>query len=80
MPPVRFMFTLDQIAYLLSVDINKLRDMVSFDDGYKGQAKMRAVNILPSELHKSSEWRIPYDEFVRYCKRRGIVIYEQLMR
>lgn len=80
LPPVQFMFTLDQIAYLMNVPINKLASMVTFEKTQRKTGKMRAVNILPSPLSQNEEWRIPYDELVSFMKRRGIVIYERRMR
>ena len=80
LPPTQFLFTLDQVAQLLSLDMKQLIRIVDFDNQRRTKGRMRAVNILPSELSHTKEYRIPYDELVAYMRKQRIVIYERRLR
>ena len=81
------MYTLDQVAGLLNVQITGLQHHVRFmgvnrvQPNPKGSdqkdIRMKAVSILPTHLHKEREWRIPRSEVERYLKDLGLVIYER---
>lgn len=88
LPVTDFMYTLDQVARLLNVQIESLSGHVRFlgvnrrqPSPNKGRDhRMKAVSILPTHLHQDPEWRIPQGEVVRYLKAMKLVVYERKYR
>ena len=79
--PVRaFLYTLDQIAYMLSVSEDRVRNsgMVHYQGrsvGAKKPDRMMARDIAgPNE---SPDWRVAEQEFIRWMKRKGFRIYQR---
>lgn len=79
--PVReFMYTLDQIAFLLSVDEAYLkRSMIHFDNRSIGACpkdRMLAVDISPDSATKA-EWRVAERHLKRWMRFKGWKIYDR---
>jgi hypothetical protein len=76
LPPVIFMFTVDQIASMLSVEERYVMTTylyyVGRSTGRKATHHMDAVNIAPED--HAPEWRVPSKEFLKWCTRRGIKV------
>lgn len=79
--PVRpFLYTLDQVAMMLSLSESYLRSrgLVFFFGRMTGSPKpdqIKANNIaLPED---APDWRIAEAELIRYCRRKGIKIYSR---
>lgn len=79
--PVRsFLYTLDQIAYLLSMSEDRVQTsgMVYYHGrsvGAKGPDRMMARNI--SAPDRVPEWRVAEQELIRWMRRKGYKIYER---
>jgi hypothetical protein len=78
--PLRpFMYTLDQIATLLNLDLKEFkRFYVHYDQrsiGVPTRDKMKARNIAP-EGH-TPDWRIIEAEFRRWLRLKGFRLYER---
>lgn len=79
--PVRvFLYTLDQIAMMLSLDEGYMtsRGMIHYhgrSTGAPSPDQMQAKNIMP--MNERPDWRVAETELIRYCKRRGIKIYSR---
>ena len=78
--PVReFLYTLDQIAFLLEVTEDYLKKNMIFYEGRSvGVAprdRMVARNIAPEGL--SPEWRVPERHLRRWMRFKGWKIYER---
>lgn len=77
LPPVTFLYTLDQIAVMLQVPEERVRStLVHYhmrSTGRKSPHQMLARNIAdPAE---NPDWRIPQAEFVRWLKLKGIRVF-----
>lgn len=78
--PVRpFLFTLDQVAGLLSLEEGDFkRDYVYFWGRTQFQYRaggdyIKAINIAPHD--KPAVWRISEEDLLRWLTRRGYVVY-----
>lgn len=78
--PVRpFLFTLDQVAALLSLGQGELEDKyIHFWGRSEGRLlangdRIKAVNIAPSD--QAPEWRVSEEDFIRWCLAKDIVVY-----
>lgn len=77
--PVRvFLWTLDQIAVMLSVDLATVEKSYVFYTGRSsGMASvnlLQARNIAPPGM--KPEWRVAENELKRWLKRKGFRFYE----
>lgn len=76
LPPFIFLFTVDQIAGMLNIELSTL--MVQYlyyagrSSGRKASHQMDAVNIAPEDA--LPDWRVPAREFLQWCKRRNIKV------
>lgn len=78
LPPIIFLFTLDQVAGMLNIQEQTLRQKYLY---YRGRSSgrpqrhhMEAVNISPSD--EKSDWRVSMKEFVKWCRKMGFRNYE----
>lgn len=80
LPPKAFLYTLDQIAYMLSMTEQTLkRTYIYFDTVHVGKPpkdKLLARNIAPDDS-KTPEWRVSEKEFTRWLKRIGFRVYDR---
>jgi len=78
LPPLVFMFTLDQVAAMLQVGEAKLKQHYLYyahrSVGLQTPDQMYAVNVAPDGL--PAEWRISQKEFVRFVKKKGFRLYD----
>lgn len=79
LPPRPFLYTLDQLAQILSVELTALRtNYVHFEGrsiGFAAKDTMLARNIAgPND---SPEWRVAEQELVRWMRRRGFKYYDR---
>lgn len=76
LPPLVFMFTVDQIASMLAVSEKRVMEAFLYygerTTGRMPRHQMRTINIAPS--NEKAEWRIPSREFLAWCKRMGVKI------
>ncbi|MEU4066699.1 hypothetical protein AB0F25_30675 [Streptomyces wedmorensis] len=79
--PVRvFLYTLDQVAMMLTLDENylKTRGLVYYfgrSTGTPSRDQLQAKNIMPPG--GAPDWRIAETELIRWCKRRNIKVYSR---
>lgn len=78
--PIRpFLFTLDQIATLTEIPLDRIRAAyVHFDGRTNGVAKksrLMARNI--AEMGEKPDWRVTERELIRWMKHHGFIIYER---
>lgn len=78
--PIRpFLYTLDQIAHLMSVESERYfinANRVHFEGRSQGTPRrdqMLARNISPGS--KAPDWRIAEQEFIRYLKYHNFKVY-----
>jgi len=73
LPPVIFMFTLDQIASMLNIEEMTLRTSYLYFNGrttgLRKRSHMMAINI--GENDAKPDWRVSHQEFVKWLKRHG---------
>jgi hypothetical protein len=78
LPPVIFMYTLDQICGMISVEEDTLRQKYLYyigrSSGRPQRHHMEAVNIAPDG--EKAEWRVTLKQFVRWLKRMGFKTHE----
>lgn len=78
LPPIIFMFTLDQLSAMLGVDEKMLKANYLYyahrSVGIQRADDMYAVNVAPPEM--PAEWRVSQKEFVRWCKKKGFRAYD----
>jgi hypothetical protein len=78
LPPVIFLYTLDQIAAMLNVEEATVRAKylyyVGRTTGTKARHHMEAVNIATDSSSKP-DWRVSMVEFIRWLKRMGFKIH-----
>lgn len=79
--PVRsFLYTLDQVAYLLNLSLDNVQKSgkvyyAGRSTGAKSPDRMMARDIAgPNE---SPDWRIAEQELLRWMKRKGYKVYER---
>ena len=79
LPPRIFLYTADQIATMLSLDLKYVKTVLLFYDkrepGITPKTRMRAFNIAPEG--ERPEWRVTEREFIRYLRHRGVKFYER---
>jgi hypothetical protein len=79
LPPRPFLFTIDQIATMLSVAESTVRMKYVYywgrSTGSRPRDKMMARNIAPDG--EKPEWRILDRELVRFLRVKGFRMYEQ---
>lgn len=79
LPPRIFMYSPDQIATMLSLELKYVKSTLLFYDkrepGLTPKTKMRAVNIAPEG--ETPEWRVTENELLRYLRMRGIKFYDR---
>ena len=77
--PVRpFLYTIDQIALLLSVPQGVVESSYLYyegrSSGIRSKDLISAVNI--AKRHEKPEWRVAEREFVRWLRHKGFRVYE----
>lgn len=79
LPPRIFMYTADQIATMLELELDYVKKSLFFYDrrepGLTPKTKMRAINIAPEG--ETPEWRVTERELIRYLRSRGLRFYER---
>lgn len=79
MPPRVFLYTLDQIATMLAVELQYVKaHLIHYDRrsvGSRPLDKMAARNIALEG--DKPEWRVAEAELIRYLRRRGFRIYDR---
>lgn len=79
LPPRPFLYTLDQVAYLIALPIETLKlDFIYFEGRSAGKnppRKMVARNISPPG--QPPEWRIAEKELIRWMRHKGFRHYER---
>lgn len=79
LPPRPFLYTLDQIASLLSVEELALKTTWIYFEGrstgMKGVRRMLARNISV-DANAKPDWRVADQEFVRWMKQMGYRFYD----
>lgn len=78
--PVRsFLYTLDQIATMVQVQIKHLKSTyIHFEErsvGFRPPGKISARNIAPNG--ESPDWRVAEEEFVRWLRYKGFKVYNR---
>lgn len=72
-----FLYTLDQIATMVEVDIKTLKsNYVYYSDrsiGARQHPLLEARNIAPEG--QKPEWRVAENEFVRWLRYKGFKVY-----
>jgi hypothetical protein len=78
LPPVIFLYTIDQIASMLNVEEKTVRlkylYYVGRTAGAKLRAHMEAVNIA-ADPTDNPDWRVSMTEFIAWLKRMGFKIH-----
>lgn len=78
--PVRpFLFTLDQVATLLSITETRLKQggylfFANRTPGVHSRDELLALNIAPP--NKPAEWRVEERELIRWMKRKGFKVID----
>lgn len=79
LPPRPFLYTLDQIATILNVELRVIRSSYIYfagrTVGKKSVHVMEAKNI--SAPNMPPDWRVSERELVRWMKLKGFVFYER---
>lgn len=81
LPPRPFLYTLDQIATILAIEVSDLRQRIYFTGkttSYRVPRQLVARNISPPTL--APEWRVAEEELVRYLKECGFRLHRQGLR
>lgn len=78
--PVRpFLFTLDQIADLLAIEMRTLRSRYIYfhgvSSGGRPKDRLQAINIAPQG--ENAEWRVSEQELKRWLRYMGFNIYDR---
>lgn len=80
LPPRVFLYTLDQIAMMLSLELSSLKQSHIFFEGRhpgrKPIMKMRARDISGEDDAKP-DWRVSEQEFRMWLKLHGFRVYER---
>lgn len=77
--PIRpFLYTLDQIATILSMDEKHLRRDYMFYDGRSTGSMSVHLLLCRNIAHptKPPEWRVAEKELLRWLKKKGFRVYE----
>ncbi len=79
LPPRPFLYTVDQLASLLSVSTQRVRSGFLWykgkSVGARGKDRMEAINIAPAD--EKPEWRVAERELLAWMKRKGFHVYEK---
>lgn len=79
LPPRPFLYTLDQIATMLNLELQTVKTShIHYDKrsvGVRPGHKMVARNI--AQEGEKPEWRVAENEFIRYLRKRGFRIYSR---
>ena len=74
LPPVTFLFTIDQIASMINVEEQTVKTSYLYfmgrTTGLKKRSHMIAVNIA-AEPNDKADWRVSHQEFVAWLRRMG---------
>lgn len=77
LPPRPFLYTVDQIATVLSVSVTTVKNTYLWYEerniGVRPFAKLLAVNISPDG--EKPEWRVAELELVRWLRFKGFKVY-----
>jgi hypothetical protein len=76
LPARSFLYTIDQIASLLSAKVSTVKGWLHYENrsaGVRPTSRMKAVDIAPAG--EAPEWRVEEREFIRWLKHKGIRIY-----
>lgn len=77
-PIVTFLYTLDQIAGMVQMPLNKLRQTHIYfhlrSTGRKQRHQLLACNIAADD--KTPDWRVTHQDFVRWLKANGFQVKE----
>lgn len=80
LPPRPFLYTIDQIATLLSVEPGTVKKEYLFYRGVsirnKEKGMMLAVDIAPPDASRK-EWRVLESELRRWCSYKGFRVSER---
>jgi hypothetical protein len=75
-----FLYTVDQLAQLLSLEEVSIRARYLYYEGRSTGAQrkdhMRAINIAPDDADKA-EWRVSDFEFRKWMRHKGFKYYER---
>jgi hypothetical protein len=79
LPPRIFMFTPDQIATMLEVELSYVEKTLLFYEkrqpGVVPRSKMRAINVAPEG--ETPIWRVSEVTLIAYLKSKGVRFYER---
>lgn len=79
MPPRIILYTLDQLATMLNVQLQTIKtSYIHYDrrsPGARPGDRMVARNIAPAG--EKPDWRVTENEVIRYLKKRGFRIYSR---
>lgn len=79
LPPRVFLFTLDQIAFMLNISERAVAQTYTYFEGRsigtRTRDRMIARNIAPDD--RAPDWRVAEREFVRWMKLKGFRYYER---
>jgi hypothetical protein len=83
LPARPFLYTLDQIASLLGVTEDYLKNPANGFCFFTGRTpgrprpdEVRVVNLQP-DPHRSPDWRVEERELIRWMKRRGFTYVDR---
>ena len=80
LPPRAFLYTIDQIAAMIEVDLVAMkRRYIHFEGktlGGKRPEKMLARTLEP-ESGRASDWRVTEREFIRWLQFKGFRLYSR---
>lgn len=79
LPPRPFLYTLDQVAQIVSIELDQLRlRHIHFENrtvGGRHPARMLARNI--AEASDKPDWRVAEQELIRWMRHKGFKYYER---
>lgn len=79
LPPRPFLYTVDQVAAILSLTPGNVKRLYLWYDGrqvgVRPKDKLRAVNIAGED--DRPEWRISEQELIRWLRLKGFKYYER---
>lgn len=79
LPPKPFLYTIDQVATLISVPMNGIKKHLFYrgvDTGRSPGHLMRAIDISNPE-DAFHDWRVEEAELVRWMRKRGVSTYRR---
>lgn len=79
LPPRLFLYTMDQVAVILDVTTNQVKNNIAFFEGRSiGRSRkeeMRFRNIAAPD--EKPDWRVSEHDLVRWLKFKGYKYYER---